>query len=167
MANTRGSNRKNVSTKIIFPWLLRIFIFHWPIFNIPWQFPDLEKISNFPDFSSLLATLSLGKESKKENTEKLIYSIKIITSNQCATNKVFNDSIDKNRKTLLTAIIKNFDIFTVEQKFDWHLWVVLHFFSTYWQTLGLKPIRQCLLLRAVCARVEIPLVTGQTVKYLG
>ena len=34
-----------------------IFIFHWPIFKIPWQFPDLEKISNFPDFSSLLATL--------------------------------------------------------------------------------------------------------------
>jgi len=60
--------------------------------------------------------ISLGKESKKENTEKLIYSIKNLTSDQCATNKVFNDSIGKNRKTLLPAIIKNFDSFTVEQK---------------------------------------------------
>jgi len=61
IANTCRSNRKNVSFNnyfsLTFPWLLGIFIFHWPLFKIPWQFPDLEKISNFPDFSSPLATL--------------------------------------------------------------------------------------------------------------
>jgi len=37
-------------------------------------------------------------------------------SDQCATNKVFNDSIEEYRKTLLPSIIKNFDSLTAEQK---------------------------------------------------
>jgi hypothetical protein len=43
-----------------------------------------------------------------ENKAKLICSIKNFMSDQCATNGVFNDGVEKIRKTLLPSIVKEY-----------------------------------------------------------
>lgn len=60
--------------------------------------------------------MSLGKNNKEETAAKLICSIKNLMSDQCATNNVFNDGIQVYRKTLLPAIIKNYDYLSEVEK---------------------------------------------------
>jgi len=46
-----------LQNSLTFPWLLLIFKISLTNFKIPWLFPDLEKISFFPDFSLTVGTL--------------------------------------------------------------------------------------------------------------
>ncbi|XP_060585907.1 uncharacterized protein LOC132741695 [Ruditapes philippinarum] len=51
-----------------------------------------------------------------ENKAKLICSIKNFMSDQCATNGVFNDGVEKIRKTLLPAIVKEYHSMSDKEK---------------------------------------------------
>ena len=64
-------------------------------------------------FSDLALSLGQGKE---ENTAKLVCSIKNLMSDQCASNKIFNDGIEEYRRTLLPAIVKNFEDLSENEK---------------------------------------------------
>lgn len=55
---------------------------------------------------------------------KLITSIKCFLSDQCATNAVFNQNIEKLRKDLLPKIVENFDNLSEnEKKIKFRRWV--------------------------------------------
>jgi hypothetical protein len=75
---------------------------------------------SFLSFSifSLIDDLSLAySDNDVETTRaKLITSIKWFLSDQCATNAVFNENIEKLRKDLLPKIVENFDILSENEK---------------------------------------------------
>ena len=69
-------------------------------------------------FNDIIDDLSLAySDNDVETTRaKLITSIKWFLSDQCATNAVFNENIEKLRKDLLPKIVKNFDILSENEK---------------------------------------------------
>lgn len=73
-------------------------------------------------FNNIIDDLARSYSNPDEDSTKvkakLITSIKCFLSDQCATNNVFNENIEKIRKDLLLTVINNFDNMTENEKSD-------------------------------------------------
>ncbi|VDI51116.1 Hypothetical predicted protein [Mytilus galloprovincialis] len=73
-------------------------------------------------FNNIIDDLARSYSNPDEDSTKvkakLITSIKCFLSDQCATNNVFNENIEKIRKDLLPTVINNFDNLTEIEKSD-------------------------------------------------